>query len=510
VAAADVSIRRVIVNPPGLDVENEVLFVHNGGDEDVDLAGWTLKDTLSHPSSRFTFHFPGLTLLAGADLAVHTGAGTDDAQHLFWANEVAVWNNAGDRATLFDADGTEITSVTWNSPPQEGRVIDTSDIARDIAALATVGGVANPTSEVKWTTRGPSGGEIFWQEFGEGGAAFHAGFPDSRPPTAPQPEERVIRVTQTMYKKYLDLGGPQAMGRPLSPRRDVLLADRGREAHRQEFEGGTLYRSADTGVRLVKGAIRAKWLSPEAGGPGGQMGLPISDERPDSSGLIFQDFERGSIWFTQQTAEVIIGLIIEFTGFHCFGEQQGLGSDEPYFHVSVVPRNPPVDAQTAIDDGMWFTVLPTDGRVAYANVDSRETQSDTNIVFIGRAAPLVVKTSLMEHDEGDPNAFRDRIKNAVAAAGALTAAFVPAASAVATNPQVQALVTDVINGIADTDDDFIGQGEFGFGTRREILDTLRAPTDEEFPGVPAHRRTFLTDGDASYNAYFRLRRWEPT
>jgi hypothetical protein len=116
----------------------------------------------------------------------------------------------------------------------------------------------------------------------------------------------------------------------------------------------------------------------------------------------------------------------------------------------------------------------------------------------------------MEHDERDPNAFRDQIKNAVAAAGAVTAAFVPAASAVATNPQVQALVTDVINGIADTDDDFIGQGEFGFGTRREIPDTLRAPTDEEFPGVPAHRRTFLTDVDASYNAYFRLRRCEPT
>jgi hypothetical protein len=133
----------------------------------------------------------------------------------------------------------------------------------------------------------------------------------------------------------------------------VLLTDRGREAHRQEFEGGTLYRSADTGVHLVKGAIRTKWLSPEAGGPSGKMRLPISDERPDSSGLILQDFERGSVWFTQQTgAALIIGLVIEFTGFHCFGEQQGLGSDEPYFHVSVVPRNPPVDAPAAVDDGM--------------------------------------------------------------------------------------------------------------------------------------------------------------
>lgn len=507
-AASDVSIRRVIVNPPGLDVENEVVFLHNGGEEDVDLTGWTLSDALSHPGPVFTFTFPDFTLLSGSDVAIHTSGGTNDGQHLFWDKDTAVWNNAGDRATLADAGGEEVDSVTWSGQPQQGRVIDTSEIAQDIAGLDTVGGVADPTAPVEWTIQS-NGAEMFWQEFGETGAAFHAGFHDSLPPGAPAPEDKIIRVTHSIYRKYLDLGGPQAMGRPLTARQDVTVSDAGREAHRQEFEGGTIYRSPETGAHLVKGAIRAKWLSPEAGGPSGLMGLPVSDERPDSSGVIFSDFERGSIWFTPAGgAEVLIGIVIEFVGFRCFGEQQGLGSDEVYFEVDVAPTNPPVDAPRAIDDGIWVTVLPGDGRPVYENVDSAETHPDTHPVFIGRAAPLRVKTHLFEFDGGDPNLFRNEIKTAVAAAGAVTAAFVPAASAVALNPEVQATVTSIINGIAGTGDDIIGSGEFGFGSRKQILEKLHTPPQEEF-GLLVQERIFLTDGDASYNAYFTVRRWEP-
>jgi hypothetical protein len=265
-----------------------------------------------------------------------------------------------------------------------------------------------------------------------------------------------------------------------------------------------------TGAHWVRGAIRDKWLSSEAGGPSGPMGLPTSDELKDSQGVIFSDFERGSIWFTQEGgAQLMMGLAIEFAGFHCFGEQQSsigdLGADEPFLAVKVAPLNPKADNPTEID-GIWTTVLPADGRSAYENVDSGDTVADTQPVYIGRATPLVVQAHLFEHDEGDPNAFRDEIKTAVAAAGAVVAAFVPAASAVALNPDVQATLTTIINGIAGTGDDVIGQNEFRrLGSRRSILDAVNTPEHVEF-GISIHEKVFITDGDASYDAYFRWRR----
>ena len=506
-AATDVSIRRVIVNPPGFDVDSEAVFVHNGGGEDVVLTDWRLSDTLNHPGATLSFRFPAFTLLAGADVAVHTRAGTDDGQNLFWGRVDAVWNNRGDRAVLLDNTGAKIAELPWPAAPPAGRAINLDDIRRDLAGVGPVhvGGPTQPSTDVQWAL-GPNGGEIFWQEFGPTGAVFHAGFPDSLG-GGPAPDATIINVSESIYRKYIDLGGPRVMGRPLSRRIEVPVRPGHPPAHRQEFEGGSIYRSPNTGAHLVTGAIRAKWLSPDGGGPSGQMGLPISDERTDSSGVIFSDFELGSIWFTNNVAEVLLGLVIEFTGFHCFGETSGLGSDEPFFHVSVVPLDPPIDNPTDMD-GTWFTALPTN-RASYEGVDDGDTVAETNLVYIGRATPLVVKTHLMEHDEGDPNAYKAEIKQAVAAAGAITAFFVPAASAVATNPDVQATVTSIINAIAGTDDDFIGQREFRLGSRREILATLNTPPGAEFAGVPAHRDAFLEDGDASYKAYFTLRRWEP-
>jgi hypothetical protein len=242
------------------------------------------------------------------------------------------------------------------------------------------------------------------------------------------------------------------------------------------------------------------------------MGMPLSEEWADGSGgaaIIYSDFERGSIWFTSDGgARVLFGLVIEFVGFHCFGEQVDLGSDELYFEVDAGPLNPPLEDPRRIDDGMWFTFLPADGRPVYEGVDSRETVQDTRPVYIGRAVPLIVRTRMWEHDHGDPNALRHQIKTAVAAAGTVTAAFVPAASSIATDPNVQATVTNVLNGIVGTDDDFLGQGEFRLASRRDILKTLNTPPHNEH-GILLQHKIFLTDQDASYDAYFTVRPWEP-
>jgi hypothetical protein len=503
-AASDVSIRRVIVNPPGFDVDREEVLLHNAGDEDVDLTNWVLSDELNHPGQPFTFTFPSFTLLSGFDVAVHTGEGTDDGKNLFWGRTEAVWNNNGDRATLTDATGTQIDSLPWPGPPQEGRVIDTSDLEDDLANAGSISDVPAPTGPVRWTTLGLNGGEIFWQEYpGDVGAAFHAGFPDSVAPGAPVPEQPVIRVSGGIWKKYKSLGGPQRLGRPLIRRQELATGD-GDRVFRQDFEGGSIFNSGATGPHLVLGGIRDKWLSPEVGGPSGPLGLPITDELTDNTGVIFSDFQNGSIWFTPEGgAQVIRGLAIEFAGFHCFGEQQGPGADEPYLIVRAFPEDPNMENPTDID-GIWTSILPGDERATY-QADSGTTLAETRVVYMGRATPITVQVILFENDEGDPNAFKDEIKTAVAATGAVVAAFVPAASAVALNPDVQATLTSIINGIAGTGDDVMGSGQFRLGSRRSILDALNTPEHAEF-GVSMHQKVFLTDGDASYDAYFRWRR----
>lgn len=508
-SATDVHLRRILVNPPGFDVDSEYALIHNAGAETVDLTGWTLSDTLAHAGAPFTFTFPAFQLLPDATVAVHTGSGTDDGQHLFWNRIDAVWNNAGDQAKLSDAEGTQIHELHWNGQPPYGRVLDLAGIGSELASVGPVFDVAQPTSAVKFVL-GPDGGEIFWSEYGSEAAAFHQGFPDSQPVGAPRPSDPILLVTQSIYLKYLELGGPSIMGRPLTPRRKVPNTQ-GREIVSQDFEGGTIVRSPESGAHLVRGAIRAKWLSPELGGPAGRMGMPLTEEYADGAGaqkIIVSDFEHGSIWYTDAGgAQVMFGIVVEFVGFKCFGDTGGIGSDEVYFAVEVTKRNPPLHAPTSVDDGLWYTVLPTTGPV-YENVDPGDAVTDQTIIYVGRAAPLNVKVNLWENDEGDPNAFKAEIQTAVQAAGAVVAAFVPAASAVALNPQVQSTITSIINGVADTGDDFIGRGEWNIGSRQTIRALLEMPMGSE-DGFPCHGSVYLTDDDATYKAYFSVRRWDP-
>jgi hypothetical protein len=510
VTSTDVHLRRVLVNPPGFDVDHELVVIHNAGAEDVDLSGWSLSDTLNHPVAPFTFRFPTFTLIPDATVAVHTGGGADDGQNLFWGRADAVWNNKGDRAMLTDAQGSQIHLLAWNGPPPDGRVLDTRNLGIELGDAGPIADVAQPTSDVKFAL-GPDGGEIFWREYGATGAAFHQGFPDSQPAGAARPSDPIIAVQESTYLKYMELGGPRIMGRPLTRRTAVANTD-GRQILRQDFEGGTIIRSQSTGAHLIRGAIRAKWLSPEVGGPTGRMGLPLTEEYADGTGpekIVVSDFEHGSIWWTEAGgARVMFGIIVDFVGFHCFGDTGGLGSDEVYFSVEVVRRNPPLNAPTSVEDGMWYTMLPGSGEPVYEEVDPHDTVLDQTIVYVGRAVPLNINVNLWEQDVGDPAALKAKIKVAVQAAGAVTAAFVPAASAVALNPDVQATVADIISAAADPDDDFISRGQWIIGSRQRIRSLLEMPMGSE-DGITCHGSIYLTDGDATYKAYFSVRSWDP-
>jgi uncharacterized protein with LGFP repeats len=75
----------------------------------------------------------------------------------------------------------------------------------------------------------------------------------------------------------------------------------------QKFQGGRIYWSPATGVRLTRGAIGSVWAS--AGAERGYLGYPITNEVGGlKNGGAYQKFERGSIYWSSTTgARIVIG-----------------------------------------------------------------------------------------------------------------------------------------------------------------------------------------------------------
>lgn len=77
----------------------------------------------------------------------------------------------------------------------------------------------------------------------------------------------------------------------------------------QDFRGGQVFWSADTGAQVVGGAIGGAYLG--TGGPGGPLGSPTGGEQalPDKKGR-YQQFQRGTVYWSAQTgARAVRGAI---------------------------------------------------------------------------------------------------------------------------------------------------------------------------------------------------------
>lgn len=73
----------------------------------------------------------------------------------------------------------------------------------------------------------------------------------------------------------------------------------------QQFERGSVYWTATTGARLVRGAVRAIWMA--SGGPTGPLGYPASGEvdTTNHAGRV-QQFENGAIYWSASTGARIV------------------------------------------------------------------------------------------------------------------------------------------------------------------------------------------------------------
>lgn len=90
-----------VTDPPGPDdevLEAETLTIANRTSDDIDLAGWILRDE----STRHRFTFGSLVLEPGDSMSI------DSADPGWDPGASSVWNNVGDMALLQLPDGTVV------------------------------------------------------------------------------------------------------------------------------------------------------------------------------------------------------------------------------------------------------------------------------------------------------------------------------------------------------------------------------------------------------------------
>ena len=90
------------------NLNDEYIVLKNIGGTSINLEGGIMKDKENH-----TYVFPSFELLPGATVTIRTGSGTDTATDLYWGSKRAIWNNKGDTAYLYDANGDLVDTKSW-------------------------------------------------------------------------------------------------------------------------------------------------------------------------------------------------------------------------------------------------------------------------------------------------------------------------------------------------------------------------------------------------------------
>ncbi|AKE89149.1 LGFP repeat-containing protein [Rhodococcus aetherivorans] len=104
-------------------------------------------------------------------------------------------------------------------------------------------------------------------------------------------------ISGPILAKYNEIGGANSpLGAPTADQQDVG------DGYIAEFEGGIIAWSPDTDSHVVWGEIRTAWEA--QGGAEGELGFPISDERPIPNGLE-SEFEMGTITYVAGATQVI-------------------------------------------------------------------------------------------------------------------------------------------------------------------------------------------------------------
>ncbi len=102
-------------------------------------------------------------------------------------------------------------------------------------------------------------------------------------------------MSEELFRKYIELGGGEALGDPLGP--EQIITPQG---YYRDFQHGSIYWIPAAGAHIVRGKILRFWRERRA--QDGDLGYPISDEQMTPDRLTkYSVFQGGTISYQEQT-----------------------------------------------------------------------------------------------------------------------------------------------------------------------------------------------------------------
>jgi hypothetical protein len=107
-STSSVYISALDVGARGEQPNQEYVKITNKGAASVNLKGWKIKDK----GAKHTYTFSSYTLKSKASVTLKSGSGKNSGSTLYWNKYSFIWNNEGDTAYLYNAQGKLVSSKT--------------------------------------------------------------------------------------------------------------------------------------------------------------------------------------------------------------------------------------------------------------------------------------------------------------------------------------------------------------------------------------------------------------
>lgn len=306
-------------------------------------------------------------------------------------------------------------------------------------------------------------------------------------------------IFDTAMKPFADKHN-QLNGAPGEPLSKGLPENNG-SGSRVRYQNGTIYQRADGNCAWVYGKIGERY--DQLGAGASWLGLPVSDEVDFPEGGRANRFENGSIYFWPDTGAIDMNqVVVHYTGMYAFAETDsdrfGTTSDEPYVLLGVITPS---------------LSIPAVQSQIYDDVDSGDSRPDLIELYRGMPEGIAISVLLMEHDEGDPDKYKDAVTAGVAAgSSAVTAAMaaipvigpfaapIAAAVLVKIGPDIISAVNDLIG----AGDDVLGNTVLHLDAKQMVVLAARTVNQNQW-GIGWKAETEnLTGQGADYKVYFGL------
>lgn len=245
---------------------------------------------------------------------------------------------------------------------------------------------------------------------------------------------------------------------------------------------------------LLTENMRSKWL--ELGGHQSSLGLSMSVEVPFEGGTT-ASFQQGVMYWWPDTGYIVTNhyISVRYTGMVCYAETSELSaSDEPYAAIGVI---------TAHGTSAFATRV-------YEDVDAGESVPDLTELIYTPPTGITITVLLMEHDEGDPNKYREIVQKGVEKGFSKVKDALPLIPtvgpilAIVGPPILDAIapiVTETINELLGTGDDNIGECTFYISPKQMVVSAVNPGSFEH--GLPFKFASPIMNGDGgSYKDLF--------